>query len=108
MAHTLARLRFADLVAGVVARLTTGLDGLTLGRAGFAPAGRQIEISWGHRESSNSHRPAEPGRTETPTRRQSLQLGPSRSLIWSPVHEVTPRDVVWGRPVRPGVVNTFV
>ena len=49
MAHTLARLRFADRVTAVVARLTTGLDGLTLGRAGFAPAGRQIEISWSHR-----------------------------------------------------------
>ena len=64
MAHTLARLRFADLVAGVVARLTTGSGGLTPGRAGFAPAGRQIEISWSHRMSSNPDRPAEPGRTE--------------------------------------------
>ena len=48
-AHTLACLRFAGPVTETVARLTTGLDGLTPGRAGFAPAGRQIEISWSHR-----------------------------------------------------------
>ena len=48
-AHTLARLRFADPVTETVARLTTGSGGLTLGRAGFAPAGRRIEISWSHR-----------------------------------------------------------
>ncbi len=44
-AHTLACLRFADLVAETVARLTTGSGGLTPGRAGSAPAGRQIEVS---------------------------------------------------------------
>ena len=44
-AHTLAYLRFADPVAETVARLTTGPGGLTPGRAGFAPAGRQIEVS---------------------------------------------------------------
>ncbi len=44
-AHTLARLRFADLVTETVARLATGSGGLTPGRAGFAPAGRRIEIS---------------------------------------------------------------
>ena len=48
-AHTLARLRFADLVTETVARLATGSGGLTLGRAGFAPAGQRIEISWSHR-----------------------------------------------------------
>ncbi len=48
-AHTLARLRFADLVTETVARLTTGSGGLTPGRAGFAPAGRRIEVSWSHR-----------------------------------------------------------
>jgi hypothetical protein len=37
----LACLRFAGLVAETVARLTTGSGGLTPGRAGFAPAGRQ-------------------------------------------------------------------
>ncbi len=48
-AHTLARLRFADPVTETVARLTTGSGGLTPGRAGFAPAGRRIEVSWSHR-----------------------------------------------------------
>ena len=48
-AHTLACLRFADLVTETVARLTTGSGGLTPGRTGFAPAGRRIEIPWSHR-----------------------------------------------------------
>ena len=48
-AHTLARLRFAGLVAKTGARLTTGSGGLTPGRAGIAPAGRPIELSWSHR-----------------------------------------------------------
>ena len=39
-AHTLACLRIAGLVSATVARLATGSGGLTLGRAGFAPAGR--------------------------------------------------------------------
>jgi hypothetical protein len=43
-AHTLVCLRFADLVAETVARLTTGSDGLTPGRAGFAPAGRHTKF----------------------------------------------------------------
>ncbi len=43
-AHTLARLRFADLVTETVARLTTGSGGLTPGRAGFAPAGRRTKF----------------------------------------------------------------
>ena len=43
-AHTLACLRFADLVTETVARLTTGSGGLTHGRAGFAPAGRQTKF----------------------------------------------------------------
>ncbi len=43
-AHTLAYLRFADLVTETAARLATGSGGLTPGRAGFAPAGRQIEF----------------------------------------------------------------
>ncbi len=66
-AHTLAYLRFADLVTETVARFTTGSGGLTPGRAGFAPAGRRIEISWSHRISSNPNRPAGPGRTVIPT-----------------------------------------
>jgi len=73
MAHTLACLRFADLVTETVARLATGLDGLTLGRAGFAPAGRRTEISRGHRASSYPNRPAGPGRTEFPIRRSQLE-----------------------------------
>jgi hypothetical protein len=44
MAHTLACLRFAGLATETVARLTTGSGGLTLGRAGFAPAGRQTKF----------------------------------------------------------------
>ena len=43
-AHTLACLRFADTVTGIVARLATGSGGLTPGRAGFAPAGRQTKF----------------------------------------------------------------
>ena len=43
-AHTLAYLRFADLVTETVARLTTGSDGLTPSRAGFAPAGRHTKF----------------------------------------------------------------
>ena len=38
-AHTLAYLRIAGPVTGPGARLATGPGGLTLGRAGFAPAG---------------------------------------------------------------------
>ena len=38
-AHTLACLRFAESVTVSGARLATGPGGLTLGRAGFAPAG---------------------------------------------------------------------
>ena len=43
-ARTLADLRFADLVTETVARLTTGSGGLTPGRAGFTPAGRQTKF----------------------------------------------------------------
>ena len=37
-------LRFASLVAETVARLATGPGGLTPGRTGFAPAGRQTKF----------------------------------------------------------------
>src|SRR5215831_10163013 len=47
MAHMFARLRIADPISGIVARLTTGSGGLTLGRAGFAPAGRQTKFHEG-------------------------------------------------------------
>jgi len=40
-AHTLAYLRIAAPVTGNVARLATGLGGLTPDRTGFAPAGRR-------------------------------------------------------------------
>jgi len=80
MAHTLACLRFADLVTETVARLATGLDGLTLGRAGFAPAGRRTEISRGHRASSYPNRPAGPGRTELPIPRALLHRSGSGSV----------------------------
>ena len=54
-AHTLAYLRFADPVAETVARLTTGPGGLTPGRAGFAPAGRQTKF---HGEIASLHSPS--------------------------------------------------
>lgn len=38
-ARTFACLRIADGISATVARLATGSGGLTLGRAGFAPAG---------------------------------------------------------------------
>jgi len=47
MAHTLACLRFADPIAETVARLATGLGGLTLSRTGFAPAGRRTTFHEG-------------------------------------------------------------
>jgi len=47
MAHTFARLRIADHISGIVARLATGSGGLTLGRTGFAPAGRQTKFHEG-------------------------------------------------------------
>jgi len=47
MAHTLACLRFASPVSKTVARLATDLGGLTLGRTGFAPAGRHTKFHEG-------------------------------------------------------------
>src|SRR5215471_15940465 len=47
MAHTLACLRFASPIAEAVARLATGLGGLTLSRTGFAPAGRRTKFHEG-------------------------------------------------------------
>ena len=47
MAHTFACLRIADHISEIVARLATGSGGLTLGRAGFAPAGRQTKFHEG-------------------------------------------------------------
>ena len=44
MAHTFACLRIAGVISGPGARLATGSGGLTLGRAGFAPAGRQTKF----------------------------------------------------------------
>ena len=44
MAHTFACLRFAEAISDAVARLATGSGGLTLGRAGFAPAGRHTKF----------------------------------------------------------------
>src|SRR5206468_8185648 len=53
MARTFACLRIADPISDAVARLATGSGGLTLGRAGFAPAGRQTKFHEGI-ASSNS------------------------------------------------------
>ena len=47
MAHTFACLRIAEAIADPVARLATGSGGLTLGRTGFAPAGRQTKFHEG-------------------------------------------------------------
>src|SRR5215813_12114657 len=47
MAHMFARRRIADPISGIVARLTTGAGGLTLGRTGFAPTGRQTKFPEG-------------------------------------------------------------
>ena len=44
MAHTFACLRIAEAISDAVARLATGSGGLTLGRAGFAPAGRHTKF----------------------------------------------------------------
>ncbi len=61
-AHTLAYLRIAGRVTTPVARLATDPGGLTPGRAGFAPAGRQTKF---HEVIAYSTplRPACPGRT---------------------------------------------
>ena len=53
MAHRLACLRFASRVSTTGARLATGSGGLTLDRAGFAPAGRRTKFHEGI-ASSNS------------------------------------------------------
>src|SRR5262249_50513453 len=47
MARTFAYLRIADAISDTVARLATGPGGLTLGRAGFAPAGRRTKFHEG-------------------------------------------------------------
>jgi hypothetical protein len=47
MARTFACLRIADSIAEAVARLAPGSGGLTLGRTGFAPAGRQTKFHAG-------------------------------------------------------------
>ena len=52
MARTFACLRIAEAISGPVARLATGSGGLTLSRAGFAPAGRQTTFHGGIVSSS--------------------------------------------------------
>jgi len=47
MARTFACLRIAEAISGTGARLATGPGGLTLGRAGFAPAGRRTKFHEG-------------------------------------------------------------
>jgi hypothetical protein len=66
-ARTFACLRIAARVSKNGARRATGSGGLTLGRAGFAPAGRCTTFHGGI-ASSNSLRPTGPGRTEMPIR----------------------------------------
>jgi len=65
MAHTFAYLRFAGPISETVARLATGLGGLTPSRTGFAPAGRHTKFHEGI-ATSNSLWPALPGRTAFP------------------------------------------
>ena len=48
-AHTLAYLRIAHAVTDISARLTTDLPDFSFSRAGFAPAGRLIQISRSYR-----------------------------------------------------------
>jgi len=104
-AHTLARLRFAGAVTATVARLATGLGGLTPGRAGFAPAGRQTEF---HRviASSTPFRPAVPGRTMRPNRGTQHSAAPNPpwsrpALSWPALrdHPVVVPDLK--EPTRP-------
>ncbi len=52
MAHTFACLRIAEAISDAGARLATGSGGLTLSRAGFAPAGRQTTFHGGIVSSS--------------------------------------------------------
>ena len=52
MAHTFACLRIVGVISGPGARLATGSGGLTLGRAGFAPAGRHTKFHEGIASSS--------------------------------------------------------
>ncbi len=67
-ARTFACLRIANPISGISARLATGLGGITLSRTGFAPAGRCTKFHGGI-ASSNSLRPALPGRTVSPIRK---------------------------------------
>jgi hypothetical protein len=63
LARVFVRLRIARTVASTVARLATGLAGLHLGRAGFAPAGQLITFQKGLITSSQSRDPVfRPGR----------------------------------------------
>jgi hypothetical protein len=78
-AHTLACLRFADLVTETVARLATGSGGLTPGRTGFAPAGRHSEVSWSHRIPPIPIDQQKPGRTVCPTPPQDRSVPTLRS-----------------------------
>ncbi len=68
--HTVEDIAICLHVAATTARLATGLGGLTPGRAGFAPAGRNTKFHGGI-ASSNSLRPTGPGRTDVPIRPSS-------------------------------------
>ena len=74
-AHMFAHLRVAGCVTETGARLATDPGGLTPGRAGFAPAGRQTKS---HEVIAcfTPLRPALPGRTDSPIRfRQRAAAG---------------------------------
>ncbi len=80
MAHTFACLRFAERVSKNGARLATGSGGLTLGRAGFAPAGRCTKFHGGI-AAANSLRPTGPGRTDLPIRLLTRNLAECRMAV---------------------------
>ena len=84
MAHTFACLRIAALVSKNGARLATGSGGLTLGRMGFAPTGRCTKFHGGN-ASSNSLRPAGPGRTIFPIRSVSAAVGRDGGPCYGPI-----------------------
>jgi hypothetical protein len=84
MARTLACLRFAEPVSRNGARRATGSGGLTLGRTGFAPAGRCTKFHGGI-ASSNSLRPTGPGRTVFPILEAQGVIFSQRSMITPPL-----------------------
>jgi len=98
-ARTFACLRFADGISTTVARLATGSGGLTLGRAGFAPAGRCTKFHGGI-ASSNSLRPTGLGRTKNSySRALESTLGDCYSSTTTSTRFIVRRYRIAGRPL---------